>query len=113
MPLLVIGNEYPADTIDDRFFQQSDLLRMLGDLTRPDIRLSPHPIWVERYNRKFGRIELINKLSVFDQAGNGRHEYQLSITGNHIEWIATAPDFARDIELQIHKQRSQHQGLRP
>lgn len=112
VPLLVIGNDYAANTIDDRFFQQSDLLRMLGVLSQPETLLSPHPIWVERYNRKYGRIELIDNLSVFDQADDGRHEYQLSISGNHIDWIGDAPEFARDIELQIHRQRSQHQSLR-
>jgi hypothetical protein len=112
VPLLVIGNEYPANTIDDRFFQQSDLLRMLGVLVQPQAILSAHPIWVERYNRKFGRIELIDNLSVFDQSDEGQYEYKLAITGNHIEWIGNTPEFATDIELQIHKQRSLHQGLR-
>ena len=112
VPLLIIGNDYAVNTIDDRFFQQSDLLRMLGILSQPEIPLSPHPIWVERYNRKYGRIELKDNLSVFDQADDGRYEYQLSISGNHIEWIGDAPEFVRDIELQIHRQRSQHQSLR-
>jgi len=111
VPLLVIGNNYKPNSIDDRFFQQSDLLRMLGVVSQPETVLSPQPIWVERYNRKYGRIELIDNLSVFDQADDGRHEYQLSISGNHIDWIGDVPEFARDIELQIHKQRSQHQSL--
>ena len=58
------------------------------------------------------QVPLIDNLSVFDQADDGRHEYQLSISGNHIEWLGDAPEFARDIELQIHRQRSQHQNLR-
>ena len=85
---------------------------MLGVLSQPETPLSPQLIWVERYNRKYGRIELIDNLSVFDQADDGRHEYQLSLSGNHIDWIGEVPEFARDIELQIHKQRSQHQSLR-
>ncbi len=109
VPLLVIGSAYPRDSIDDRFFQQSDLLRMLDRINQPEALLSPHPIWVERYNRKFGRIELIDNLSVFDQADDGRHEYRLSISGNHIDWMGDKPDFAGEVELQIHKQRSQHQ----
>lgn len=112
VPLLILGNDYPENTIDDRFFQQSDLLRKLDSVSQADALLSPHPIWVERYNRKYGRLELIDNLSVFDQANEGRGEYQLTISGNHIDWMGDEPDFARNIELQIHKQRSQHQNNR-
>ena len=110
VPLLVIGKTYSRGAVDDRFFQQSDLLRMLDRINRQDARLSPHPIWVERYNRKFGRIELIDNLSVFDQSDDGRHEYAMEIAGNRIDWLGIKPDFAREIELKIHIQRSQHQS---
>jgi len=112
VPLLLIGKDYPRSAIDDRFFQQSDLLRMLGRIPQSDALLSPHPIWVERYNRKYGRIELIDNLSVFDQADQGRHEYRLTASGNRIEWLGDRPDFAREVEIRIHAQRSQHQKLR-
>ncbi len=112
VPLLVIGRDYPRNTRDDRFFQQSDLLAMLGVMAQPDALLSPHPIWVERYNRKYGRIELIDNLSVFDQADEGQHEYQLTIAGNHIDWMGDKPEFSAEIEIRIHAQRSQHQKFR-
>jgi phosphoglycerol transferase MdoB-like AlkP superfamily enzyme len=112
VPLLVIGRDYPRNTRDDRFFQQSDLLAMLDVMAQPDALLSPHPIWVERYNRKYGRIELIDNLSVFDQADEGRHEYQLTIAGNHIDWMGDKPEFSAEIEIRIHAQRSQHQKFR-
>jgi len=112
VPLLVIGDVYPAGSIDKRFFQQSDLLRMLGEIDEPETRLSPYPIWVERYNRKYGRIELINSLSVFDEADQGRHEYKIKVPGNHIEWLVDKPEFARQLETRIHKQRSLHQQAR-
>jgi phosphoglycerol transferase MdoB-like AlkP superfamily enzyme len=112
VPLLVIGKGYPAGFIDERFFQQSDLLRMLGKIQQTDTRLSPQPIWVERYNRRFGRIELIDSLSVFDEADLGRHEYHLKVPGNRIQWLGEKPDFARRIEARIHAQRSLHQRVR-
>lgn len=112
VPLLVIGKDYLANTSDDRFIQQSDLLRFLGLLSQPEAILSPHPIWVERYNRKYGRIDLIDNLSVFDELDGGRLEYQLTIFGNQIEWTGRKPDFGSEIELQIHAQRSQHQKTR-
>lgn len=112
VPLLVIGKNYPAGKIDWRFFQQADLLRMLGEIRHPQTSLSPQPIWVERYNRKYGRIELIDKLSVFDEADLGRHEYRLQISGNRIEWLGDKPDFARRLETRIHTQRSLHQHRR-
>ncbi|HEY5776381.1 MAG TPA: sulfatase-like hydrolase/transferase [Xanthomonadales bacterium] len=112
VPLLAIGRDYPRGRIDDRFFQQSDLLRMLGKIQKEGIPLSPHPIWVERYNRKYGHIELIDSLGVFDEADQGRHEYRVKVSGNRIEWLDGRPGFARQVESQIHGQRSLHQRKR-
>ena len=85
---------------------------MLGSIDGEGASLSPHPIWVERYNRKYGRIELINNLSVFDEADQGRHEHRLMVPGNRIEWLDRKPEFARGVETQIHSQRSLHQQTR-
>ena len=112
VPLLVVGGTFPRGQVDDRLFQQSDLLRMLGRIADKKGSLSPHPIWVERYNRKYGRIELINNLSVFDEADQGRHEYRLEVPGNRIEWLGKKPVFARNVETRIHSQRSIHQQTR-
>ena len=112
VPLLIIGRAYPAGVIDERFFQQSDLLRMLGKVQQSNSDLSPHPIWVERYNRRFGRIDLIDSLSVFDEADSGWQEYRLKIPGNRVEWLDGRPEFARKIEVSIHTQRSLHQAVR-
>lgn len=112
VPLLVIGNAYPGGRTDQRFFQQSDLLRKLGNIHREDASLSPQPIWVERYNRKYGQIELIDKLSVFDESNQGRHEYRIKVPGNRIEWLDEKPVFARQLETRIHRQRSLHQKTR-
>lgn len=112
VPLLVIGSGYLEGTIDNRFFQQSDLLRKLGKLEQAEASLSPYPIWVERYNRKFGRVALINNLSVFSEADRGRLEYRMLMPGNRIEWLDEKPPFARHLETGIHTQRSLHQQKR-
>jgi hypothetical protein len=112
LPLLLIGTDYPAGVIDERFFQQSDLLRMLARIQQANRSLSPQTIWVERYNRKYGRIELIDRLSVFDETDSGLHEYRLRIPGNRIEWLGARPKFARKVESSIHAQRSLHQSTR-
>lgn len=112
VPLLVIGQPYQGGQIDERFFQQSDLLRLLGRTQEKGAALSPQPIWVERYNRKYGRIELINSLSVFDETDQGHHEYRLKVPGNRIEWLGDRPEFARRVETHIHSQRSLHQQTR-
>jgi hypothetical protein len=112
IPLLAIGKSFSPGRSDDRFFQQSDLLRMLGRIERREGRLSPQPIWVERYNRKYGRIELINSLGVFDEADQGRKEYRISVPGNRVEWLDERPGFARRVETAIHIQRSHHQQTR-
>jgi hypothetical protein len=112
VPLLVIGQDYPRGRIDDRFFQQADLLRMLDRINQPDLPLSPHPIWVERYNRKYGHIELIDRLGIFAEADQGRLEYRIRIPGSRTEWLGERPEFARQLEIRIHAQRSQHQHRR-
>lgn len=112
VPLLVIGNRYLEGTIDNRFFQQSDLLRKLGKIEKAGVSLSPYPVWVERYNRKYGRIELINNLSVFSENDQGRLEYRMLVPGNRIEWLDEKPPFAHHLEIQIHTQRSLHQQTR-
>lgn len=112
VPLLVIGDGYEAGGIDERFFQQSDLLRMLGRIKQAEVPLSPHPVWVERYNRKYGRIELIDTLGVFDENDSGLHEYRLKAPGNRIEWIGEKPAFSRQVEIRLHAQRSSHQKTR-
>ena len=112
VPLLAIGSRYLEGTIDNRFFQQSDLLRKLEKIEKAGVSLSPHPIWVERYNRKYGRIDLINKLSVFSETDQGRLEYRMLVPGNRIEWLDETPPFARQLEIQIHSQRSLHQQTR-
>ncbi|MDX2416459.1 MAG: sulfatase-like hydrolase/transferase [Xanthomonadales bacterium] len=112
VPLLAIGNNYTRGRIDNRFFQQSDLLRMLWRIEQDESSLSPQPIWVERYNRKYGRIELINNLSIFDEADQGRHEYRIKVPGNRVEWLDKRPGFARRVETGIHTQRSLHQQTR-
>lgn len=112
VPLLAIGGIYPGGTIDERFFQQSDLLRKLGKIHQSEADLSPFPIWVERYNRKYGRIELINNLSVFSEAEHGRREYRMLVPGNRVEWLDEKPPFARQVEIGIHTQRSLHQQVR-
>jgi lipoteichoic acid synthase len=112
VPLLVVGRGFQGGLIDERFFQQSDLLRMLGRINQPGVPLSPHPLWVERYNRKYGHSELIDNLGVFDEADRGRHEYLLRVPGDRIEWTGGKPPFARALELRIHAQRSMHQQKR-
>lgn len=112
VPLLLIGSKYKAGAVDDRFFQQADLLRMLGQLDKAGTALSPQPIWVERYNRKYGNIELINSLSVFDEADSGIHGYQLQIPGNQVNWLGEKSSYAHRVEIGIHAQRSQHQQNR-
>lgn len=112
VPLLVIGKNYPRGVIDERFFQQSDLLRMPARISKPETPLSPQPVWVERYNRKYGRVERIDRFSVYDQQNRGRREYPLKMLGNRIEWLQEKPTFFRSVEARTHAQRSLHQQIR-
>jgi phosphoglycerol transferase MdoB-like AlkP superfamily enzyme len=109
VPLLLIGKDWPRGATDQRFFQQSDLLRKLGLANDRQAELSPRIIWVERYNRKYGRVEQIDRLSVFDQSDDGMNEFPLRILGSRIDWLRERPSFSRSIENRIHAQRSLHQ----
>lgn len=112
IPLLAIGKGIPVNQIDDRFFQQSDLLRYLARINQPEQALSPHPIWVERYNRLYGKVESINRFDVFDQADQGRRAVPVRVSGARLEWPSQKPEFARAVEAQVHAQRSAHQIAR-
>lgn len=112
VPLLVLGRDMPAGRIDDRYFQQSDLLRYLARVNRPGQPLSPNPIWVERYNRIYGKVDSINRFSVFDAANEGMREYPVQVLGTRLEWQGPMPEAHRSIEARIHAQRSAHQFAR-
>jgi hypothetical protein len=112
VPLLVLGRDMPAGRIDDRYFQQSDLLRYLARVNRPGQPLSPNPIWVERYNRIYGKVDSINRFSVFDAANEGLREYPVQVLGTRLEWQGSLPEGHRSIEARIHAQRSAHQFAR-
>ena len=49
VPLVIIGKDAPRDVVDDRLFQQADLLRMLDRAVQPNVELSPFVFWAERY----------------------------------------------------------------
>ena len=49
--LLVIGKDVPANTYDDRYIQQSDLVPMLSRLSSDDAKLSEVVIMLERYSK--------------------------------------------------------------
>ncbi len=112
IPLLAIGKEFSAGTLDERFFQQSDLLRMLNRIGQSNRELSPHPVWVERYNRIYGKVDSINRFSVFDQADQGMREIPARMTGIELSWTDKRPSFFRNIEAKVHAQRSAHQFIR-
>lgn len=112
IPLLAIGREMPPGQVDDRFFQQSDLLRLLNRIPKADEELSPHPVWVERYNRMYGKVDSINRFGVFDSADSGMAELPVLISGTSLSWSGEKPAFFRKIEAQIHSQRSRHQFVR-
>jgi len=114
VPLLIIGREIPAGITDQRFFQQSDLFRHLADVLNPDTPLSPNPIWVKRYNRKYGKIGRTGQMTVFAEAdgSGGATGYELYVSGNAEEWLGERPPGARRVGFMVHAQRATHQAAR-
>jgi lipoteichoic acid synthase len=110
VPLLVIGAGVPVDLVDDRLFQQSDLLRMLDRAIQPGAPLSPHAIWVNRYTVVLGTVANASKVEVFLR-GSERHAYELRLRGAEIEWTQMPPE-PLPIERNIHWQRAIQQAVR-
>ena len=112
IPLLVLGDHVRPGRIDQRWFQQADLLRYLPRIVKPGLPLSPMPIWVERYNRIYGKVESINRFSVFNASNDGREEFPVKVLGTEISWTGARPNGYRAVEARVHAQRSAHQFVR-
>ena len=111
IPLVVIGKGVPRDVVDDRLFQQADLLRMLDRALQPGAALSPFTLWVERYVFVFGVASNASTLQVFHPANGGREAFRLNLRGAEIDWLA-APPRPREVERTIHRQRALQQSTR-
>ena len=110
IPLLAIGSGAPKDRIDDRLFQQADLLRMLDRALQPQAELSPFAVWLERYVFIYGVASNASNLQVFDRS-DPRRGYAAKLHGAEIEWI-TRPPNALAVERVIHRQRALQQAVR-
>ena len=111
IPLTIIGAGVPKDVVDDRLFQQADLLRMLDRAIRPDVPLSPFALWVERYVFVYGVASNAANLEVFEASNQARQGFRLNLRGAEIDWITRPPD-AIAIERTVHRQRALQQANR-
>jgi lipoteichoic acid synthase len=111
VPLVLIGRGVPKDTLDDRLFQQSDLLRMLDRAVQPGATLSPFVLWVERYLFGLGIASNAANLEVFFSSNQAREGFRLKLHGAEIEWLKPPPD-PLPIERAIHRQRAIQQATR-
>lgn len=97
--------------IDDRLFQQSDLLRMLDRAVQPGAELSPFALWVERYVFVYGVASNASNLEVFDTSNQARQGFRLKMHGTEVEWLARM-QHGLAVERAIHRQRAMQQALR-
>jgi hypothetical protein len=111
IPLVIVGAGIPEGVIDDRLFQQADLLRMLDRVPHLGTALSPFAMWVERYVYVFGVASNASRLEVFEPEDRGQHGYSLRLRGAEIEWVNPPPN-ALAIEGAIHRQRVAQQAQR-
>lgn len=111
IPLLIIGSGVSADVIDDRLFQQSDLLRMLDRALQPEMPLSRYAVWVNRYTVVLGSVANANNVEVFSDVNAAREAFALRLRGAEIEWTRRPPD-PLPIERAIHQQRALQQAAR-
>jgi hypothetical protein len=111
IPLLILGTDVPKGTVDDRLFQQADLLRMLDRATRPGEPLSPFALWVERYVFVYGVASNASNLQVFEGGDGARRAYRLKFRGADLEWL-DRPPHQLAIERAVHRQRAMQQAVR-
>jgi hypothetical protein len=111
IPLVIIGAGAQANQLDDRLFQQSDLLRMLDRAIQPGAPLSPYVVWVNRYTVVLGSAANATKVEVFSDVNGAREAFELNMRGAEIEWTRPPPD-PLPIERAIHQQRAIQQAVR-
>ena len=111
IPLLILGAGAPANQLDDRLFQQSDLLRMLDRALQPGAPLSPYVVWVNRYTVVLGSAANATKVDVFSDVNGTREAFGLNVRGAEIAWTRGPPD-PLPIERAIHRQRAIQQAVR-
>lgn len=111
IPLLVIGPGVPQDALDDRPFQQADLLRMLDRAVQPGVELSPFVVWSERYICCYGIASNASNLEVFDISNGARQAFRMRTRGAEIEWLDRPPN-ALAVERAVHRQRAVQQAVR-
>jgi hypothetical protein len=111
VPLLIIGKNAPRGVVDDRLFQQADLLRMLDRAVQPNVELSPFVLWAERYLFGLGLAANASNLEVFEASSGARESYRLKVRGAQIDWITRSSNpFV--VERSIHRQRAMQQATR-
>ena len=111
IPLLIVGAGVSPDVVDDRLFQQSDLLRMLDRALQPAAPLSRYVVWVNRYTVVLGSVANANNVEVFSDVNAAREAFALKLRGAEIEWTRRPPD-PLPIERAIHQQRALQQAAR-
>jgi len=111
IPLVIIGKGIPRDLVDDRLFQQSDLLRMLDRVAQPHQELSPFALWAERYVFVLGVASNASNVQAFEPSDGALQGYRLNLRGAEIDWI-TPPADALAVEHSIHRQRASQQEER-
>lgn len=111
IPLVIIGKGAARGAVDDRLFQQADLLRMLDRALQPGPSLSPFTLWSERYVFVFGIASNATNIEVFEPSDHGHRGYRLNVRGTEIDWT-TRPASALAVERSLHRQRAIQQARR-
>ena len=111
VPLLMIGAGVPRDVVDDRLFQQADLLRMLDRALTPNLSLSQFVVWVNRYVAVLGFAANASNVEIFESGNDAREAYPLKLRGAEIEWVRRPANYL-GVERVLHQQRAMQQFAR-
>jgi phosphoglycerol transferase MdoB-like AlkP superfamily enzyme len=103
IPLVIVGEGVSPNTINHRFFQQRDLFRKLADAVDVSKELSPHIVFVNRWNVRESNNE--HSVSIYTEETGGRSTFGLDLCGAELVWRNKPLDFP-GIEKVIHAQRA-------
>ena len=102
IPLLLLGAHIPAGQIDERYFQQADLLSKLDRVLDPHAELSPHILFLD--DPPADHI-------LIDAQQSSLEGYRIHLDHTEATFEGPAPPGARELMFGIHKQRGMSQQL--
>ena len=110
VPLVILGNGVPRNTLDHRILDQSTLFGAFGTAATSDPRigtpLTSFAHYVDPDSLNYGDTGAQAQLLIFTQRGDSIDTSPLTIDGRNFTWPKGRPLLGEQIESAIHTQRA-------